>query len=180
MSDGQRSYRSGTSGNDDLRANYGDRDGTILDGGEGNDILRGGNYNDILVGGAGSDKMFGGLGGDQFRFFGDQIEGTTDTDFIYDLKFGEGDTLVFGTFGAGTFTDQAGVNAFAGGTSAIISSYEGIVNAARTSDDVTAYRESDNNDNLILRITDADGQLQHIVITGGYSQYLAAGGTDGL
>ncbi len=180
MSDGKKSYVGGGAGNDDLRANYGDRDGTIINAGEGNDTLRGGNHNDILTGGAGSDEMFGGSGADQFRFFGDQIEGTTDTDFVYDLDFSEGDTLVFGNFGGGTFSDDDGVNGFSGGTAAIISSFEGIVNAAAASDNVTAYRESDTNDTLILRITDADGQLQHILITGGYSQYLAAGGTDGL
>jgi hypothetical protein len=33
---------------------------------------------------------------------------------------------------------------------------------------------------LLLKITNADGQVQEIVITGGWSQYVAAGGTDGL
>jgi Ca2+-binding RTX toxin-like protein len=178
--DGRRANTSGNNQANDLRAIYGDEDGTVINAGAGNDTLRGGNYDDILTGGAGSDKMFGGRGADQFRFFGDQIEGGRDTDFIYDLNFGDGDTLVFGTFGANTFADTAGVNAFAGGSAAIISSFQGIVNAAAGSDSVTAYRESNTNDNLILVVTDADGELQQIVITGGYSQYLAAGGTDGL
>lgn len=117
---------------------------------------------------------------DQFRFFGDQIEGSSDTDRIFDLNFNEGDKLVFGKFGAGTFEDEGGVNAFSGGSAAIISSYEGIVNAAAGSESVTAFRQGSGNDNLVFRVIDADGQIQDIVITGGYSQYIAAGGSDGL
>jgi hypothetical protein len=45
---------------------------------------------------------------------------------------------------------------------------------------VTAFRQAAGNNNLVFQITDADGQIQNIVITGGYSQYLAAGGFDGL
>src|SRR5687768_8647752 len=108
MADGIRAYVAGRDGPDDLRATN-DEDGTQLRGGDGNDILRGGRYDDILVGGSGSDKMFGGDGGDQFRFFGDDIEGVSDTDFIYDLDFAEGDTLVFGNYGANTFSDDDGV-----------------------------------------------------------------------
>jgi Ca2+-binding RTX toxin-like protein len=179
MAISDKSSVSGTSGNDDITA-VNNPNGTLLSGGNGDDILRGGRSNDILVGGGGNDQMFGGGGADQFRFFGDQIEGSSDTDFIRDLTFGDGDTLVLGNFGAGTFSDGNGVNAFSGGSAASISSYEGIVQAASGSTNVTAFRQAAGNNNLVFQITDADGQIQNIVITGGYSQYLAAGGFDGL
>jgi hypothetical protein len=86
---------------------------------------------------------------------------------------------VFGTFGAGTF-GGAGVNAFSNGTAAIFDSYADIVAAAANSTLVTAVRASTSNDNLILRITDVDGQVQNITISNGWSQYVAAGGIDGL
>jgi len=180
MSDGKKAYVGNGSGDGDIKASSTDQDGTILNAGAGNDILRGGKYNDILTGGSGDDQHFGGGGADQFRFFGDQIEGASDSDDIYDLTFGEGDTLVFGNFGAGTFSDVDGVNAFNGGEAAEISSFEGIVNAAAGSTKVTAFREGAGNNNLVLQITDGDGQVQNVVISNGYSAYIAAGGSDGL
>jgi hypothetical protein len=54
------------------------------------------------------------------------------------------------------------------------------VNAAALSDQVTAYRASPGSSNLVLQIIDSDGQIQKIVIVGGYGQYIAAGGADGL
>lgn len=170
---------SGTSGDDDIRVTN-DPDGTRLFGGAGNDILRGGRFDDILNGAGGDDQMFGGGGADQFRFFGTDIDGPSDRDFIRDLTFGDGDTLVFGRFAEGTFSDTSGVNAFSNGTSAIISSFEGIVAAAAGSENVTAFRQGSGNDNLVFRVINADGQVQDIVITGGYSQFIAAGGSDGL
>jgi Ca2+-binding RTX toxin-like protein len=174
------SYVTGKAGNDDVLANYGDTDGTMIRGGAGNDTLRGGNHDDILVGGRGDDWLWGGAGADQFRFFGNEIDGAGDRDRIFDLKFGEGDTLVFGAFKAGTFGDTAGLNGFSSGTSAIISSWEGVVDAARGSTDFTALRASIHNDNLLLKIVNSVGQVQEILITNGWSQYLGAGGTDGL
>jgi Ca2+-binding RTX toxin-like protein len=171
---------SGKGGDDDLLAKYGDTDGTMIRGGAGNDTLRGGNHDDILVGGKGDDWLWGGAGADQFRFFGNEIDGASDRDRIFDLKFGEGDTLVFGNFKTGTFGDTAGLNGFTNGTAAIISSWEGVVDAARGSADFTATRFSQFNDNLLLKITNSTGQVQEILITNGWSQYLAAGGTDGL
>ena len=179
VSDGNRSYVGNGAGNGDIQANGNDADGTILNAGAGNDILRGGAYNDILSGGSGDDQMFGGDGADQFRFFGDQQTGL-DTDRVYDLDFSEGDTLVFGNWGAGTFNEDTGVDALnPSNNGAIISSWEGVVNAVNFSGNVTANREAPGNDNLVLTITDADGDVNNIVITGGYSQYIAAGGTDG-
>ncbi len=124
MSTADMAYVAGKGGNDDLRATN-DPDGTMLRGGGGDDILRGGRFDDILVGGEGNDKMFGGDGADQFRFFLNEVSGT-DTDYIYDLDFCEGDTLVFGNFAAGTFSDASGVDGYTNGTAATVSSVEGI------------------------------------------------------
>jgi Ca2+-binding RTX toxin-like protein len=174
--DGLKAYVRGTAGNDDARANYGDADGTIIDTGAGNDILRGGRFDDILVGRAGDDQMFGGAGADQFRFFGNQIEGASDTDKIRDLNFSEGDSLVFGNFGAGTFQDHAGENAFTNGTAAKITSWVGVVNAVDHSDLIGAHRLGLGNDTLVLSLANAQGQIENVQITGGWSAYVAAGG----
>jgi Ca2+-binding RTX toxin-like protein len=157
-----------------------DVDGTHFSSGAGDDILRGGRYNDILVAGSGNDQMFGGGGADQFRFFGYAIDGEHDADNIRDLNFTDGDVLVFGKFNAGTFVDKdaLGVNAYDGGAGATISSWEGIVNAVNDSTLVTAFKQRIGNDNLVLRITDGDGQVQDIIITNGYTVYIANGGID--
>jgi Ca2+-binding RTX toxin-like protein len=172
-------YVTGTSAPNDVRATT-DPDGTMIRGGAGNDTLRGGKHDDILVGGRGDDLLFGGLGADQFRFFGTEIDGLSDRDRIFDLTFSEGDTLVFGNFKAGTFGDTAGLNGFSNGTAAIISSWQGVVDACAGSDLVTATRFSPFNDNLLLKVTNATGQVQEILITGGWSQYIASGGIEGL
>jgi Ca2+-binding RTX toxin-like protein len=178
-SDGVKAYVGGTGGNDDLRANYTDVDGSNIQGAAGDDVLRGGSYDDLLTGGAGNDQMIGGAGADQFRFFGTQIDGTSDTDTIYDLTFGQGDAIVFGSFGAATF-GGAGVNAFSNGTAAVIDSWADIVSIAGNSNLVTVNRASPYNDNLLLKIVDVDGQVQSISISGGWTHYVAAGGVDGL
>jgi hypothetical protein len=177
---GVKSYVSGKAGNDHLKAVASDKDGTHLFGQGGNDILRGGKFDDLLVGGKGDDQMFGGAGADQFRLFGNQIDGASDRDRIFDLNFGEGDVLVFGSFASNTFTDASGVNAYTGGTSATINSFLGLVQAAGASNDVTALRASPFNDNLLLKVTNADGQVQEILISNGWTQFVSAGGTDGL
>jgi Ca2+-binding RTX toxin-like protein len=159
----------GREGNDTVRATQ-DPDGTSLDGRGDDDILLGGKHADILVGGAGNDQLTGGAGADQFRFFGSQIEGKSDTDLIRDLNFAEGDALVFGNFGLDTFADAAGVNANDGGSVVSISSFKVIVSAAAASTKVTAYRQGPGSGNLVLDVTDADGQLHKAVIVGGYAQ----------
>lgn len=162
---------SGKAGNDDLRATN-DTDGTLINAGAGDDILRGGRFDDILVGGSGNDQMFGGDGADQFRFFGNQIDGAGDLDKIFDLDFSEGDTLVFGSFAAGTFSDDDGVNAFADDGSAIVSSFEGLANIVNGTT-VTAEQRG-NTDTLILRITNDAGQVQEIHISNAYAAFVAA------
>lgn len=182
-SDGTKAIATGGSaGDDDMRAVVDDADGTIISSGLGNDTLRGGRYDDILTGGAGNDQMFGGLGADQFRFFGtagtaklrDAIEGGSDTDFIRDLTFGEGDSIVLGGFGAGTFTDfnNQDSNAFDGGSSVQIFSYQGLKALDDASDNITLVRLS--NGNLGVAIEDANGNVQNIVITGGVAAFDAA------
>jgi len=178
------SSSSGHAGDDDLRANYADGDGTNISGGFGDDILRGGSSDDILVGGAGDDKMYGGAGADQFRFFGtaanprDAVSGASDRDYIFDLNFGEGDKLVFGGFGAGEFTAHNGEQAFNGGAAAVITSIEGIINAVNSSANVTAYQYG-HTDSLILDITFNGGtQHQLVQISNMWSAYTSAGGVD--
>jgi Ca2+-binding RTX toxin-like protein len=175
VGDGVRAETSGVEAGEDLRARYNDVDGTMIDGAGGNDTLRGGSYDDVLIGGTGDDQMFGGKGADEFRFFGDGIEGGADRDRLYDLSFDQGDVIRFEGYGAGTFGDAAYVDATDDGTGALISGWRGLVEAAR-SDDVTAFRQGAGNNNLVVRVTNAEGQVQEIVITGGWSEFLTAGG----
>ncbi len=176
---GIKSVISGTSGADDLRVAP-DGDGTTLAAGAGNDILRGGKFNDVLIGGSGDDQMFGGAGADRFVFSGREIEGASDRDRIYDLTFDDGDTIVLGSYARNTFGDAAGLDGYAGGTSAVISSYSGLASAAASSDMVTALRASPHNDNLLLRLTNEAGQVQEILISNAWTDFLQAGGSDGL
>ena len=178
MSDGIKAAVSGKAGNDDLKATN-DPDGTLLSGGAGDDILRGGKYDDIIVGGAGNDLMFGGGGADQFRFFGSQIDGASDYDRVFDLNFGEGDSLVFGDYGSGFFTvdDNVNVNSFAGGASASVHSWEGLVALAGSSTEITATQARGVN---VLLTLDFGGQTQEIEISNGWAAFTAAGGSEGL
>jgi Ca2+-binding RTX toxin-like protein len=180
ITDTKKGLATGRNGDDTLSAVASDGDGTHMDGKAGNDRLEGGRYDDRLVGNFGDDVLIGGGGADQFRFFGNQIEGRSDTDQVLDLNFGEGDTLVFGDFGAGTFVKSGGVNAFNGGSSAVLDSYGDIVSAAAASDLVTARRGGAESGDLLLSVTDADGQVQTVHVLGGWAQYVMAGGTDGL
>lgn len=162
----------GTAGNDDVQANS--RYENYIATGAGNDILRGGKFADMEIGGAGDDQMWGGGGADQFRFYGDQIAGASDRDRIYDLNFGQGDTLVFGTYGADTFSESAHVNAFGGGSSAIIASLKGLAEADEASSLVSVGRQAAGNNNLLVSLTNDEGQIQQIVISNMWSQYVVA------
>ena len=163
---------SGTSGNDDIRALA---DGSRVAGGAGNDILRGGRGDDILLGGPGDDQLWGGGGADQFRFFGDQIEGTSDTDRIYDLNFGEGDWIVFGEFG-GLFEDSAGINAFDNGDSAIISSWAGLASAVEAGGSRASFTGNAELDLLFVSFVNDAGQTQTLRINNGFAAFTAAMG----
>lgn len=163
-------YISGTNAtNDDLRAS---NTGSMLVGGGGDDVLRGGRSNDILVGGMGDDKLYGGAGADQFRFFGNQIGGASDVDSIYDLNFGEGDTLVFGQYNGLFSTDASGVNAFAQGDSAIISSFAGLAAAYEASGGRITYTGNANLNLLVISFDNGNGATQTIRITQGYDAFV--------
>lgn len=155
--------------NDDLRASA---TGSILAGNGGDDVLRGGKGNDILVGGAGDDKLYGGAGADQFRFFGNQIGGVSDVDSIYDLNFGEGDTLVFGQYNGLFSTSSTGLNGFANGDSAIISSYAGLAAAYEASGGRITYTGNANLNLLIISFDNGSGATQTIRITQGYDAFI--------
>ncbi|WP_298395090.1 M10 family metallopeptidase C-terminal domain-containing protein [Sphingobium sp.] len=166
----------GTSGNDQLNGLniYENR----FEGGAGDDNLHGGNKNDTFFGGAGNDQYWGGRGADQFYFRGTEIDGPSDVDRLYDLKFFEGDELVFGEFEAGTFADSTHVNAFNGGSSAIIGSLEGLFEADMASDLVTVSRATPYNNNLLVRIENEVGQYQDLLISNMWSSYAAANQID--
>jgi Ca2+-binding RTX toxin-like protein len=108
VSDGVKAAITGRGGADNLTGSATDQDGSHIDGKNGNDRLQGSQFDDRLVGNGGDDILTGGAGADQFRFFGNQIDGASDFDTITDLNFAEGDTLVFGSFGTGTFFDVGG------------------------------------------------------------------------
>lgn len=171
MSTEGKSYVGGNAGNNDVRATNNPA-GTVMNTGAGNDVLRGGKGDDVMTGGAGDDLMFGGNGADQFRFFGNQIGGSSDLDKIFDLSFEEGDTLVFGDYAGSTFGDTDGVNAFANGGSASISSIEGLYAAVQSSGAITASQKG-NTDVLILEIDNGNGQTQIIHLSGLWDDYAA-------
>jgi Ca2+-binding RTX toxin-like protein len=162
----------GTAGNDDLRADSG---GSQVRGGAGNDVIRGGRGDDIIVGGPGDDIMSGGKGADQFRFFGNEIDGASDTDRITDLNFGEGDWLVFGNYN-GVFANGDGINAFNGGDAAIISSWTGLMNAADSSGGRISITGNAGLDLLIITLDNGAGQTQIIRLSNSFAAYAAETG----
>jgi Ca2+-binding RTX toxin-like protein len=173
--DGKMASVSGRATNDLLSATT-DPDGSNMNGGAGNDTLLGSQFDDYLTGSFGDDILTGKGGADQFRFFGTQIEGASDTDTITDLNFAEGDSIVLTSFGKGTFLKANGVVVHNNGSAATIDSWSDIVAVDRASDLVSTRSSGANNQDLLLSITDVDGQVQNIVIVGGYAQYLSAGG----
>jgi Ca2+-binding RTX toxin-like protein len=173
VTDGTKAHVAGRTGNDVLRATS-DPDGSTIMGNAGDDVLIGGNFADLLIGGLGDDRLTGGGGADQFRFFGNQIDGASDTDRILDLNFAEGDTLVFGSFAGGTFFKANGVNAFDGGRAAILDSWSDIVAADRASDRISASGTGTNGEDLLLQIVNGTGQIENIVIAGGFARYQSA------
>lgn len=168
-------YVSGTASNDDIKLMTSTAN-NIINTGAGNDVIRSGSGDDRLIGGAGSDILSGGAGADQFYFSASDVAANhTDTDRIVDLNFGDGDTIVFNSYGAGFFSDAAGINAFAGGSSAQISSYAGLANLVADSANVTASGNAAL-DLLIVTISYGTGQTEIIRISNGYDDYVAAGG----
>lgn len=155
--------------NDDLRASS---TGSTLAGNGGDDVLRGNKGDDILVGGLGNDKLYGGAGADQFRFFGNQIDGASDVDAIYDLNFADGDTLVFGAYNGLFSTDADGLNGFASGDSAIISSFAGLAAAYEAGGGRITYTGNAGLNLLLISFENGDGATQTIRITQGYDAFV--------
>ncbi|MCE7798512.1 hypothetical protein LWE61_18430 [Sphingobium sufflavum] len=163
-----KAYASNGNAGGDVRATN-DVDGTVLFGGGGADNLRGGRYDDILDGGAGDDKYFGGDGADQFRINGSTVEGSSDIDYLYDLDFSEGDTLVLSNFGAGSFSDVVGnVNAINGDGDAIISSWSGLAAIVSQLGSRATLTQKGNVDVALLTI-EIGGATETLYITGGAS-----------
>ena len=176
VSDGKQGYLAGRAQSDELHALDADSDGTQLRGNAGNDLLTGGRFADFLIGNAGDDVLVGGEGGDQFRFFGDEIEGSSDTDRVYDLDFAEGDRLVFGSFAEGTFARMPGVNAFAGGTAVIVDSFGDLQQLDAASDRISISRLAEGSDVLVIQVANAAGQVQRIELSDAWQAYLDAAG----
>jgi hypothetical protein len=84
---------------------------------------------------------------------------------------------VFGSFASGTFVKGNGVNAFDGGRSAILDSWADIVAADRASDRISTSSTGTNGQDLLLQIVNGTGQIENIVIAGGYARYQGALGT---
>ncbi|MFC3441298.1 M10 family metallopeptidase C-terminal domain-containing protein [Sphingobium rhizovicinum] len=167
----------GTAGNDSLRGV------NILEnryeGGLGDDVIYGSSNNDMLFGNGGNDQYRGGLGADQFHFRGNEIDGASDMDRLYDLKFAEGDELMLAAFADGTFFDTEHVNAYNNGKNAIIGSLEGLFEADMASDLFTVSRATPYNNNLLVRIENDDtGQIQDLLISNMWSSYAAANQID--
>lgn len=156
--------------NDDLTASG---TGSHLAGGAGDDVLRGGKSDDILTGGAGNDKLYGGAGADQFRFFGNQIDGDSDVDAIYDLNFAAGDTLVFGQYDGLFSTDADGLNGYSGGDAATISSFAGLAAAYEASGGRMTYTGNAGLNLLIISIDNGSGDIQTIRISQGYDAFVS-------
>jgi len=172
VSDGKKQYVTNGAADGVVRATN-DPDGSNLNGLAGNDNMKGGRYDDLITGGAGDDTAYGGDGADQFRFYGDEIEGASDLDKVFDLDFSEGDKLVFGDYGI-SFSDADGANAANGGASVAISSFAGLAAVIDQAGGAITFSEKGSTNVLILDIYNAGtDQTQTIHITGGYDALVA-------
>jgi len=169
-SDGEKSVVRGNDDDNVVRPAY-DPDGSKMYGRGGDDNMQGGRYDDDIIGGSGDDTAYGGDGADTFRFYGDQIEGSSDYDRVYDLDFSEGDHIFFADFGI-SFSDMEGANALMGGRGVSISSMEGLANLVETYSQITAEKVRD--DGLLITIDNGNGQTEVIEFSHAWSDYLAA------
>lgn len=168
-SDGINSVSRGNDANNVVRPTN-DVNGTTMYGRGGDDNMQGGRYDDDIIGGEGDDTATGGDGADLFRFYGDQIEGTSDYDRVFDLDFSEGDTVFLADYGL-SFTDMDGADALINGTAVQISSMEGLFNLVEAFSQITAENVRDNN--LLLTIDNGSGQTQVIELSNAWDDYLA-------
>lgn len=172
MSTADKTYATNGANGGYVRATN-DPDGTNMNGLGGNDYMLGGRYDDLITGGAGDDTAYGGDGADQFRFFGTQIEGSSDLDKIFDLDFGEGDLLLLADYGI-SFSDADGANAANGGSSVAVTSWAGLAAIIDQAGGAITFSEKGSTDVLILDIYNAGtDQTQTIHITGGYDALVA-------
>lgn len=158
----------GTSGNDSPPV---PKVATEMLGLAGTDTLRGSTLNDVLVGGSGDDHLSGGTGADRLKFFGNDIEGTSDYDRLYDLNFAEGDTLLFGAYGAGKFSADLGLTVLSDG-SAVVDSWAGLVNMVQQG--AAAAKQLGTTTAMELSLTNASGQKQTLFIKDGWQPYTQA------
>ncbi|MDQ4420943.1 hypothetical protein OOT33_10925 [Sphingobium sp. DEHP117] len=181
--DGLQTYVSNGGAGGLIRATD-DPDGSNMQGLGGDDSLRGGKYDDSLDGGAGNDSLFGGLGNDIFKIDISDIVDGSDTDKILDLTFTEevgvdNDILALDGFAAGTFVDALGANALGDGGQVHIRGWTGLhnamISAINAGVSVSASQMGSTNA-LLLVIDDGTGHVQNLVISNGYSAFMAAGG----
>jgi hypothetical protein len=165
----------GTSGADRL---FGTHHDDIMLGGAGNDILSGGRGDDVLVGGAGNDAMTGGAGADRFVFNAADLTGR-ETDIVRDLNFAEGDRLEFSGFTNLALKASAGVAAVTVGglQTLVLDSAADLAALGRL--EAVQMEQRGRTDTLIMRITQADGDVQELQMTNMFAQFLQAGGQIG-
>ncbi|MEA2874670.1 MAG: hypothetical protein QOH67_4998, partial [Hyphomicrobiales bacterium] len=167
----------GTSGDDNLRDDFGIALNVTLDGRGGNDLLAGGTGNDTLNGGAGSDTVSGGTGNDR-------IVGTLDG--VADTYNGDGNDAVNAVTGAGgdTIDYSATTNGIsvtlAGGGATVIDDQAGtdtlggIENVTGGSgDDIIT---GDNNANILI----GSGGVDSLTGSGGADRLVGGAGADNL
>jgi predicted extracellular nuclease/2',3'-cyclic-nucleotide 2'-phosphodiesterase (5'-nucleotidase family) len=171
----------GGAGADELNANRGNTGDDYLSGGGGNDVLRGSRGNDTLTGGEGDDIISGGLGADVFVFNGSSVD-AFDLDRLVDFDFAQGDTIVFGDFAVGLFTDTANpansLTVLAGGRGAVIDSFADLVELEASNPAVFDISRKGATEVLIfgIKFTDAAGvHEQQIHLSNSWTQFVDAG-----
>jgi Ca2+-binding RTX toxin-like protein len=158
----------GTNEGDRLIGNNRDE---IMLGGAGDDTIYGGRGNDTISGGSGNDAMGGGSGADVFMFSG--LEGSgNQVDKIGDFRFAEGDALVFSDFLVKSM-DKTGKAALQT-LNVEIDSVEDLVDLGQL--DAVQFSRRGRTDTLILQITEANGDVQELQLTGLFEQFVQAGG----
>lgn len=159
------------------RLSGGNRDDILL-GGAGHDTLSGGRGDDVLNGGAGNDALAGGAGADRFVFDAADLRGHQ-LDLVRDLNFREGDTLEFSGFNASALKAVAGVTSvmFDGEQSFIVDSAADLAALGHLSSVHMSARGR--TDTLVMRITEADGDILEIQMSNMFTQFLQAGGQVG-
>lgn len=150
----------------------------ILLGGAGNDTLSGGRGDDVLSGGAGNDALAGGAGADRFVFDAADLHGHQ-VDIVRDLNFAEGDRLEFSGFNAAALKAVPGVASVTvdGELTLVVDSAADLAMLGRLSSVHMSARGR--TDTLVMRITEADGDVLEVQMSNMFAQFLQAGGQVG-